>query len=435
MVYTSTRGVILQPGYAHGKRSKVSRSTRCQVHSSQQSTDESKSPKLELSLAQSIEEIGQEAWNSCADPESNPFLSYEFLHALERSRSACVRTGWVPQHVVVKADGHTAPVAVAPLYIKGHSYGEYFFDSGWAEAYEMNVLSGPRYYPKLQSAVPFTPVTGSRILLNKDSSVSQDDLFVAVADTMRTLPARMGVSSIHMTFNREEENKVLSQRGWISRTGVQYHWENRGYSCFDDFLATLKQKKRKSIRQERKKVHGNLVIKRLTGEDLKPHIWDSFYEFYLSTVDKRWGTAYLTREFFDLIGETMADKILLVCAFEPGDMEHPVAAALNLIGNDTLFGRNWGCQPGLYVNSLHFELCYYQAIEHAIENQLQYVQAGAQGEHKVQRGYLPTLTHSSHYLVNEDFSIAVKDFCRRESIDIRSYAEMLMVHESPYKVV
>ncbi len=429
-MFSTSRPTTLQSEFAHGR---FSRGFRRHVQSSRQSTDESKYPKLELSLAQSIEEIGEADWNSCADPEGNPFLSYEFLHALESSKSACVRTGWAPQHVIVKSDGQSRPVAVAPLYIKGHSYGEYVFDSGWAESYDMNVVSGPRYYPKLQSAVPFTPVTGSRILMNKSCGISEEDLFVAVADTMRTLPKRMGVSSIHITFQEEHENKALSQRGWISRTGVQYHWKNQGYSSFDDFLATLKQKKRKSIRQERKKVHSNLVIKRLTGDDLKPHVWDSFYEFYLSTVDKRWGTAYLTREFFDSIGETMANKILLVCAYEPGQTKYPIAAALNLIGKDTLFGRNWGCHPGLYINSLHFELCYYQAIEHAIERQLQYVQAGAQGEHKVQRGYLPTLTHSSHYIANPDFAVAVKDFCRRESMDIRSYAEMLLVHESPYK--
>lgn len=427
---TIFRTATLQPRY---DPCPIPPRTRCQLQCSRQRTDKSVFPKLELSLVESIGDIGEADWNSCADPEGNPFLSYEFLHALECSRSACVRTGWAPQHVLVKAEGESLPAAVAPLYIKGHSYGEYVFDAGWAEAYDLNVTSGPRYYPKLQSAVPFTPVAGNRILMNKNTSVRQEDLFVAVADTLRTLPQRMGVSSIHMTFNQKEENTVLSERGWISRTGVQYHWENQGYDTFDDFLTTLKQKKRKSIRQERKKVQSNLVIKRLTGEDLKSHIWDSFYEFYLTTVDKRWGTAYLTRDFFEMIGESMADKILLVCAFEPDQTKYPIAAALNLVGTNTIFGRNWGCKPGLYINSLHFELCYYQAIEHAIENKLKFVQAGAQGEHKVQRGYLPTFTYSSHYLANPDFAIAVKDFCRREAMDIRSYAEMLMVHESPYK--
>lgn len=419
------------PNLAH--RDRCSKVFRCRVQSSRQKREENRLPRLELSLVQSIEDVGKDEWNACADPEGNPFLSYEFLHALERSKSACVSTGWAPQHVVVRAEGESWPVAVAPLYVKGHSYGEYVFDSAWAQAHDLNVTSGPRYYPKLQSAVPFTPVTGSRILLSEKTRIPKQDLFVAVSDTMLSLPHRMGVSSIHMTFQTEEENKILSQRGWISRTGVQYHWENQEYISFDDFLARLKQKKRKSIRQERKRVQSDLVIKRLTGDELKPHIWDSFYRFYLSTVDKRWGTAYLTREFFDIIGRSMADKILLVCAFEHQSDRHPIAAALNLIGRDTLFGRNWGCEPGLYVNSLHFELCYYQAIDHAIENRLKYVQAGAQGEHKVQRGYLPTLTHSAHFLTNAEFAVAVKDFCRRESMDITSYAEMLTVHESPFK--
>lgn len=215
--------------------------------------------------------------------------------------------------------------------------------------------------------------------------------------------------------------------------GVQYHFENRGYDSFDDFLMSLKQKKRKSIRQERKRVQNNVVVKQLTGDDLKARVWDSFYSFYLSTVDKRWGTAYLTREFFDIIGETMRDQILLVCAYENEADETPIAAALNLIGNDTLFGRNWGCLPGLHVHGLHFELCYYQAIDFAIQNGLQTVQAGAQGEHKIQRGYLPSTTYSNHYVANPQFAVAVQDFCQRESRDLVAYSEALQVYESPYK--
>jgi len=396
---------------------------------------ETSAPKLELSLVQNIEDIGEESWQRCSG--TNPFLSYQFLHALEKSSSVADFTGWHPQHVLVRrldgAGESTDVVAVCPMYLKGHSYGEYVFDQSWAEAYDMSV--GASYYPKLQSCVPFTPVTGSRVLIDKDCGVSERVLFESVTDTLQTLPRRMGVSSPHFTFNTGDESRLMRDRGWIQRTGVQYHWKNNGYDSFDSFLSDLKQSKRKSIRQERKRVHKNVSVRWLTGNDLKdPKLWDCFYRFYLDTVDKRYGTAYLTRDFFDIISETMAERILLVAAYsKDGDDDYPIAAALNFVGEDVLYGRNWGCKPGLEMHGLHFELCYYQAIEFCIEKRFAVHEAGAQGEHKVKRGYLPVETYSSHFIDHPDFSVAVKDFCRREQRGIRQYIESMEVHENPMK--
>jgi predicted N-acyltransferase len=400
------------------------------------------SANLELSLVDSISSIGEEAWTGCASGADHPLISYSFLSSMEESLSASIGSGWAPQHVRVQCDGVT--VAVVPLYLKGHSYGEFVFDQQFAEVWQLNKENlsntGKNYYPKLLSGVPFTPVTTSKLLVNEarlDSlGMEKAQLLTAVADTMRTLPNRMGVSSIHVNFQGEEENRLLRERGFVSRKGIQYHWSNAGYGSFDEFLRDLKQSKRKMIRAERRRVQERVNIRLLTGDDVRyqPHVWDSFFEFYLSTVDKRWGQAYLTREFFDLVSERMADQILLVAAFDHPSDNTPIAAALNFVGDDALYGRNWGCRPGVEINALHFELCYYQAIEYAIDRGLSTVEAGAQGEEtKVARGYRPTFTYSSHFFDDPDLSGAIDSFCRREAQAISRHAEDLDVLVSPYK--
>lgn len=433
--------------------------------------------KLQATLARSISEIGQQAWDSCHD-NSNPFLSYEFLNALEDSGSCTPTQGWQPQHFVIRGtperekDEHEEQVVLAcvPLYLKGHSYGEYVFDSAWAQAFDRHFAapSDNGYYPKMQSCVPFTPVTGSRILVKPGKH--KEEVARAVANTLGTLPQELSFSSLHCTFNTEEEWLLMSKCGGLRRTGVQYHWHNDStpahdgtgnnstkshlYANFGDFEAALQQKRRKAIRQERKKVsNAGLRVQRLSGADVQDSgLWDAFYKFYLNTIDRKWGTAYLTREFFELLSERMSDRVLLVTATESNSTtqgplslptmagaaargakkQRPVAAALNLLGSDTIYGRNWGCAAGDEIKGLHFELCFYQAIEHAIENKFKRVEAGAQGEHKLARGYLPTLTYSSHFIVNDGFRYAIEDFLRQERSEIEYYAE-IATRDSPYK--
>jgi predicted N-acyltransferase len=431
--------------------------------------------KLQATLARSIAEIGQEAWDSCHD-NSNPFLSYDFLHALEESGSCTPQQGWQPQHFVIRGtpeeEQHEVVLACVPLYLKAHSYGEYVFDSAWGQAYDRHFAapSDNGYYPKMQSCVPFTPVTGSRILVKPGQH--KEEVTRAVANTLGTLPRELSFSSLHCTFNTEEEWLLMSKCGGLRRTGVQYHWHNDRiahdgtghaprkneeifYANFADFEAALQQKRRKAIRQERKKVaNAGLHVQRLSGADIQDSgLWDCFYEFYLNTIDRKWGTAYLTREFFELISERMSDKILLVTAEESnsgapgaalplptmagaaargGKKKRPIAAALNLLGTDAIYGRNWGCVAGDEIKGLHFELCFYQAIEHAIENKFSRVEAGAQGEHKLARGYVPKLTYSSHFIVNDGFRYAIEDFLRQERSEIEYYSE-IATRESPYK--
>jgi len=355
-------------------------------------------------LAKSISDVPAEHWDACAGP-GNPFLSHAFLLSLEESESVCPRTGWLPQHLLYENDQGEL-LGAAPLYLKGHSHGEYVFDWGWADAFER---AGGKYYPKLLSAVPFTPVTCRKLLIRPDA----DPIRTAeiLAGGLIGVTDQHAVSSLHVNFPPEEESALLEEMGFLRRRALQYHWENRGYESFDDFLGDLSSRKRKSIRKERREAaeHG-VEIKMLTGDAIEPRHWDAFYRFYMDTSDRKWGSAYLNREFFALLGERMADRVLLVMAEYEG---HLVGGALNLIGEDTLYGRNWGCVADFKF--LHFEACYYRAIDFAIERGLAKVEAGAQGQHKIQRGYLPTFTYSNHYIPDPGFASAVKDFLDRES--------------------
>jgi len=361
------------------------------------------------------------AWDACAGRD-NPFISHAFLSALEESGSVSAERGWLPQHLVLEGDDGAIRGCV-PLYLKGHSYGEYVFDWGWAEAYER---AGGRYYPKLQAAVPFTPVTGPRLLV--DPVVEAGPVRAALIAGLESVTARHGVVTAHVTFPTETEWRALGEAGWLQRSGQQYHWENRGYESFESFLAALNSRKRKAIKKERREVaESGVSLRVLTGGALEPHHWDLFYRFYRNTTDRKWGASYLTRRFFSLLGERLADRVALVVAEADGQM---VAGALNLIGTDTLYGRNWGCAD--HFKFLHFEACYYQAMEFAIERGLQTVEAGAQGEHKIQRGYLPTRTYSAHLIRDPALKRAVADFLSREDAYLAFEMEALS-DASPFR--
>ncbi|KAK9906585.1 hypothetical protein WJX75_004542 [Coccomyxa subellipsoidea] len=375
--------------------------------------------------------MDQNEWDACAtgSEEMNPFLLWSFLNALEVSGSAVKEEGWLPQHILLRSAATKELLACIPLYLKGHSYGEYVFDNSWA------VLAsrlGQRYYPKFQAAVPFTPVTGPRILV-RDASMRQV-LTKAAAETLMKLTDEYKISGAHLTFNMPEEGDALGELGYLRRTGIQYHWVNKEYGTFDGFLMDLKQSKRNNIRKERRSVaKEGLSLHRLTGADIKSAHWDAFYKFYLNTTDKKWGQAYLTREFFQVLGETMPEQVLLVMA-EDG-CGRPVAGALNLIGSHALFGRNWGCAGDTDIKHLHFEVCYYQALEAAIERGLPRVEAGAQGEHKLQRGYLPSLTYSSHYIRDRVLRGAIGNYLAQERQQIDYTMDALLQHVSPYKSI
>jgi predicted N-acyltransferase len=360
---------------------------------------------VSIQVISRIAELPAAEWDACAG-QDNPFVSHAFLAALEESGSATAETGWLPQHLAI-ADERGRLLGCAPLYLKSHSYGEYVFDWGWADAYER---AGGRYYPKLQSAVPFTPVTGPRLLVRPDAA--RGAVAEALIAGMVELAKRHGVSSLHVTFSRPEEWRALGGAGFLQRRGLQYHWVNDGYADFDAFLATLSSRKRKAIRKERRKVaESGVVLRRLTGAAIEPGHWDAFHRFYLATADRKWGEPYLNSAFFQRMGESLAEKVVLVLAERDGVA---VAGALNLCGGSALYGRNWGCL-GRY-RFLHFEACYYQAIEHAIAVGLETVEAGAQGEHKIQRGYLPVETYSAHWIRDPGLREAVAQFLTRERV-------------------
>lgn len=377
------------------------------------------SATLTLTLHARISEIEAADWDACAG-EDNPFVSHAFLSALEDSGSASTRTGWLPQHAVLQAeDGHI--LAVAPMYAKSHSYGEYVFDHGWANALER---TGQRYYPKLQVAVPFSPVPGPRLLCRPGAGVPA----AAMANALQQACESLGTSSVHVTFCRREEWEGLGEAGWLQRMGMQFHWENQGYADFEGFLSALSSRKRKVLRRERRDANAaGLTFHALAGNEVTERHWDAFYGFYQSTVDRKWGSAYLTRKFFSLLGERLGQKVVLMYAEHNG---RPVAGALNLAGSEALYGRNWGCRGDWPF--LHFELCYYRAIDWAIAHGLKRVEAGAQGRHKIQRGYLPKPTYSAHYIAHPGLARAVRGFLLDERAAIE--AEMTaLAEDSPFR--
>ena len=384
---------------------------------------------LTVRSVQSIAEVAAAAWDACANPPArgdgapngerfNPFIAHAFLLALEQSHSVGGRSGWAPAHVLVE-DSSGRLVAAAPTYLKAHSQGEYVFDHAWADAYQR---AGGRYYPKLQVAVPLTPVTGRRLLVAPDAPAGAREALIA---GLRALREAVGASSIHVTFPDRPDGEALQEAGFVSRVGEQFHFVNAGYRDFDEFLAALASRKRKAIKRERRDALGDDVsVELITGGDLKSEHWDAFFAFYIDTGSRKWGRPYLTRDFFDRVGAAMASRILLVMAKRAGRY---VAGALNFLGDDTLYGRNWGAIEER--SFLHFEICYYQAIEFAIRRGLKRVEAGAQGEHKLARGYRPVATYSAHEFADPGFQRAVAAYLTREraAVDetIAEYAEQL----------
>lgn len=378
-----------------------------------------------IKIAQGLGAVDPAQWDACANPPGepyNPFLSHAFLHALEESGSATRRTGWMPYHLLFEdAAGDLA--GCMPMYLKSHSRGEYVFDHGWADAFER---AGGSYYPKLQVSVPFTPATGPRLLTKPGPGrdAAEDQLLAGALEVAR----RTGVSSLHFTFLPERQWTKLGSHGLLQRTDQQFHWENRGYKTFDEFLGDLSSRKRKMIRKERERaLEHDISIEWVTGADLTENHWDAFYAFYMDTGSRKWGSPYLTREFFSLINERLADRTLLIMARSNGRY---IAGALNFIGDEVLFGRNWGAIE--HHPFLHFECCYYQAIDFAIARGLKRVEAGAQGEHKLARGYLPAKTYSAHWIANASFSEAVAEYLARERLHVDHDIETLGEY-SPFR--
>ncbi len=370
-------------------------------------------------------EVPAATWDRLANPAGepfNPFVGHAFLLALEQSGSASARTGWRPCHLLLE-DAADQPLGAMPCYLKSHSRGEYVFDWGWADAIER---VGGRYYPKLQASVPFTPVTGPRLLVPPGDQRDLHRTFLAEASL--SLAEELGASSVHITFPSGPEWSLLGTDRWLRRTDTQFHWHNRGYAGFDDFLNDLSSRKRKNIRKERETVRrSGLAFRWLTGAEIGEKHWDAFFSFYMETGSRKWGSPYLTRRFFSIIGETMRDQVLLIMVERAG---RPVAGALNFIGSDALFGRNWGAIE--HHECLHFEACYYQAIEFAIARRLQRVEAGAQGPHKLARGYLPSTTMSLHHIRDPRLARAVRDYLAAERMEVAENAALLSAH-SPFR--
>lgn len=366
------------------------------------------------SIHHDITGISAGAWNRCANAgsEYNPFTDHRFLHALEASGSASPKTGWQPFHLVLEEAEEV--LGVAPMYLKSHSRGEYVFDGGWAEAW---YRAGGEYYPKLQGSIPFTPATGPRLLSAKAAGATLVEQQLLAASMQ--VAERIGVSSLHYTFMPKSQWERAAGLGLLQRVDTQYHWANAGFDTFDQFLSHLASKKRKNIRRERREaVQNDIDVEWVTGGDLTEHHWDCFHDFYMDTANRKWGTPYLNRRFFSLVNETMPERTLLIMARRGGRY---IAGALNFIGSHALFGRNWGCVEDHPF--LHFELCYYQAIDFAIAHGLQRVEAGAQGPHKVARGYLPRETYSVHWIRDAGFRKAVARYLVQEKRYVRQDAE------------
>ncbi|HXC56221.1 MAG TPA: GNAT family N-acetyltransferase [Rhizomicrobium sp.] len=369
-------------------------------------------------IAGRASEVGKAAWNACANPgaiaDPHPFTRYEFFAACEESGSATARTGWRPAHIAIEQDGRI--IGLLPTYLKNHSQGEYVFDSAWADALER---AGVDYYPKLQASVPFTPATGHRLLVaaGADVDATREALLATGATAVRQLKA----SSLHITFLTQEEWQAAGAIGYLQRTDQQFHWENRGYRSFDQFLGELSSAKRKNLRKERAAVReAGVEFDWLTGSDLTEAHWDTFFEFYMDTGGRKWGRPYLTREFFSRVGAAMPEQTLLILARRGARY---IAGALNFAGGGVLYGRNWGCTE--FVPFLHFETCYYQAIDFAIARGLAKVEAGAQGAHKLLRGYMPTPTYSAHYIAHDGLRRAVDDYLKREREAVAEHIEEL----------
>ncbi len=372
-------------------------------------------------LIAALGDIDADAWDTCAGAD-NPFVRHAFLAALEETRAVAPETGWLPQHLVVE-DAGGALLAAMPCYLKSHSLGEYVFDQGWAEAYD---AAGGRYYPKLQVAVPFTPVTGPRLLVRPDAS--RAELAAMLLEAGTALMTRRGASSLHLTFLPEGEAAYAADAGFLLRTDQQFHWHNRGYRSFDDFLADLASRKRKQIRRERRAVaEAGLCLDVIEGADIRESDWDAFFAFYTDTGARKWGRPYLNRDFFSLIGARMAHAIVLVLCFREA---RAIAGALHFRGGDTLYGRYWGCLE--YHPALHFEACYYQAIDYAIAHGLQRIEAGAQGPHKIVRGYEPVRTWSVHRFADPRLHAAVADYLAHERTEVAAAMTALRRH-LPYK--
>ncbi|EIZ78271.1 hypothetical protein WSK_3153 [Novosphingobium sp. Rr 2-17] len=368
----------------------------------------------------SVAERAADEWDALTDG-ANPFVSHAFLSAMERSGSVGRRSGWTPLPIVVEDDeGHLA--GALPAYLKDHSQGEYVFDHAWADAWHR---AGGAYYPKLQIAVPFTPATGPRILTRRE------DLAIPLLRAAEALCRQHGLSSAHATFIEPAQVPLFEAAGWLLREDIQFHWENRGYHSFEEFLAALSSRKRKDLRKERAKAQEGVTIRALTGDGIEERHWDAFWEFYQDTGARKWGQPYLTREAFALLGATMADRIVLVMAFdEDNDDGDPIAGALNFIGGDALYGRYWGARVDKPF--LHFELCYYQAIDVAIALGLSRVEAGAQGGHKLARGYEPVRTVSAHYIVHDGLRRAIEGFLTQERAGV-AQDQRLLNERTPFR--
>ncbi|NNG72389.1 GNAT family N-acetyltransferase [Rhizobium laguerreae] len=385
--------------------------------------------ELSIRVERSFTAIPPESWSrlsgaskSCSTLAYNPFVSHVFLSSLEESGSADAETGWLGHHLLLETDRGEL-VGALPGYLKNHSQGEYVFDHGWADAFER---AGGRYYPKLQCSIPFTPATGPRLLVAE--GLQRLPIQSAIAESLKEVVRRLGISSAHITFVPDDEIGVFEMDGYLHRTDQQFHFINDGYANHEEFLETLASRKRKALRKERRAALENgISIDWLTGSDLTERIWDQFFKFYMDTGGRKWGRPYLTRKFYSLIGERMADDVLLVMAKRDGRY---VAGAINFIGGDTLYGRHWGCIEDHPF--LHFEVCYHQAIDFALSKGLKRVEAGAQGEHKLARGYLPVTTHSAHYVAHAGLRRAIGDYLARERADVEQMSELLSEH-SPFR--
>lgn len=379
---------------------------------------------LKLSFASAMAEVDPKEWNAVANPTGmryDPFLKWEFLDALETSGAATPNTGWMPRHVLVR-DGAGRLKAAMPLYGKSHSRGEFVFDQSWADAYER---AGGAYYPKLLGAVPFTPVTGRRLLVRPGPDETR--LKTTLLSAAIQLAEQNELSSLHINFASPDEAAMLSETGLLLRTDQQFHWQNRDYRTFDDFLADLSSSKRKNLRKERAKAQEGLEFVHLRGDDITEAHLDAFYIFYMDTGTRKWGSPYLTRETFSLLRERVADDLLFIFAMSDGE---PIAGAMNLVGSDTLYGRYWGCTE--HRPMLHFETCYYQAIDYAIEHGVAFVEAGAQGGHKLARGYAPVTTYSTHWIAHPGLRHAIADYLEREREAVEQDQEYL-IERTPFK--